>query len=897
MPALRPPCGRVRGVSSDRVAAIEGGWSWCATAPGAVRDPLDAAAARPAWHPVARPGTAADALAALGPAQAARALPPGEAGWDDLDWWWRGPLPATPADAAGTRWLEADGLATWVTLWCVDPAGDAAERLLDARGMFTGHRVALPPPPAEGRDWQIWLCARSLSAAPVPPRPRPRWRTPMVPAPWMRWRRTTLLGRTPGWSPPGPPVGAWRPMRLRWRRLAVAAPTMRTWLRPAEGGRPETGRIELSIGLPADLRRACLVLHGGGRSWRAALQPGSADPRVPDAPGVSGVPGVSEDGTVPWRGALTCDAPARWWPHTHGEPVTHRVAVEATDAQGHVHEIDLGPTGWSGLRVDTAAGDFALSAHGVPVFCRGAVWTPLDRPGRPAGAAAVRQAVAAVRAAGMNMLRVAGTMLPADEALLDACDAEGVLLWHDLPYASLDLPTDDPDWRAEAEAEVAQRLADWQGRPSLAVVCGNSELSQQAAMAGAPREAWAPRWFHETLAAEVARALPDVAWWPSSAWGGAVPHAVGAGTCSYYGIGAYLRDPADARHAGVRFASECLAFAQPPDDATLARIGPAPRAHQPAWKQGSPRDLGAGWDFDDVRDHYVAQLFGIDPLQVRRTDHARYLRLSRIACAERLADAFVQWRRAGSGCRGALVLWLRDLAPGAGWGLLDDRGRPKSGWHALARVLQPEAVLLTDEGLDGLRIHLVHDGPRPLARTLVLSVWQREGLRDEASRPVRLPAHGVATLDASGLFDLFTDLTHAWRFGPRDHLAVQARLLDAEGRVTAEHWHLPEGVAAAAAHGQGDDPGLLATVEVIDADTAEVTLTARRLALHVMFETPGFLPADDGLHLPPMRPRRVRLLRDPDEPGGLAGAPGWVQALDGGHPVFIRPAMAGGGPR
>ena len=49
-------------------------------------------------------------------------------------------------------------------------------------------------------------------------RPRPRWKAPMVEQQQIRWFRTTLLGRTPGWSPPA--TRGWRPLA---RRSNIAA--------------------------------------------------------------------------------------------------------------------------------------------------------------------------------------------------------------------------------------------------------------------------------------------------------------------------------------------------------------------------------------------------------------------------------------------------------------------------------------------------------------------------------------------------------------------------------------------------------------------------------------------------------------------------------------------------
>ena len=74
-----------------------------------------------------------------------------------------------------------------------------------------------------------------------------------------------------------------------------------------------------------------------------------------------------------------------------------------------------------------------------------------------------------------------------------------------------------------------------------------------------------------------------------------------------------------------------------------------------------------------------------------------------------MADAFGEWRRSRSTCAGALVWWLNDSVPGAGWGAVDVHGRPKAAYWYLRRALAPVAVWMTDEGTNGVAVHVAND--------------------------------------------------------------------------------------------------------------------------------------------------------------------------------------------
>ena len=850
--------------SAGRIAAslrqpIVDGWQLCATPAGQCEGPTQLDGLAPgSWIAAQAPGTVAAVLAAAG----RWSLDHAARRFDAEDWWYRVTFDAPAAAEHDELWLGFDGLAGVADVWL------NGQYLLRGDNMFVAYEREVRGLLRSGSN-TLQLRFASLDAALATRRPRPRWRVPMVEHQQLRWFRTTLLGRTPGWSPPVAAVGLWKDVWLE-RRAGPDVHALELQVRVTADG---VGEVELTCAMrpPADCLAAQLVLElrRGDDAYLCTLEP------------------AGQGGDVHFRGLLSVPDVALWWPHTHGEPTLYaaqlRLHLRGSD---EALVLPLRPIGFRTLALDTTDGRFALRVNGEPVFCRGACWMPLDVVSLRSPPHACRAAVVQACAAGMNMLRVSGATVYEDEAFFDACDETGMLVWQDFMFANMDYPADDAGFGASVRAEVAQQLAKWQARPSLAVVCGNSEVEQQAAMWGAPREHWRAPLFHATLRQSVGQALADVPYWPSSAHGGAFPHQADVGTSSYFGVGAYLRSVHDARRADLKFATACLALANVPDASTIARMpgGHALRVHHPGWKARAPRDLGAGWDFDDVRDHYLAELFGIDPLRCRYADHDRYLALGRVVSGELMARAFAEWRRPGSDCGGALVWFLRDLWAGAGWGLLDDSGQPKACFHYLRRALQPVTVSITDEGGNGLAAHVVNERAEALDAELQIALFgSGDALIARATHALHVPGRGACSVALAGCFDGFLDLSYAYRFGPPPATLVHVRLCRAGGADIAQAFFFPAGLPSAVHH----DIGLTAQLARDGDGCLALALQTTAFAQSVQIELDGHALDDNYFHMAPGT-RRCIVARPLGDPHAATAVKVQVSALNVSHAITLR---------
>lgn len=786
------------------------------------------------WVAAPVPGTAAQALRIAGdPGALTR-------DYDAEDWWWRCKFTVT---ASGRHTLTVGGIATSYEI-----ALNGITILADKCNMFVARELDLEL--ARGAHTLLLHCG-SLQPVLERHRPRPRWKSPELAHQNLRWIRTSLIGRQVGGVQSPAPVGPWRPITVR----ASNAPRIRARQLVTRCAADGSGSVELVVELAGVDRSPPVQVEVGGVSATLAVD--------------------ARDGVLVATGRVDVPDVERWWPHTHGAQPLYDVVVTTGTTRAVVARV-----GFRTVSVDRTDGGFTLILNDLPIFARGVCWSPTDPVSLQEDD--LRRHLETLRDGNHNIVRVSGTGVYPSTEFLDLCDELGLLIWQDCMLAFFDAPS-EADFSATLREEVDQLLRSFQGRPSLAVVCGSNEAEQQAAYLGLPPDQWVASVSTGLIPQLVEELTPGTPYVRSSPSESPVPSMANSGPSHYHGVGAGLQPTTDARRAEVRFASECLSIACPaePEDSIDGVVAQRRLGHHPQWKALIHRGAGASWDLEDIRRWYTRHLFGLDPIELRRADATRAAAIARCTVATVFEDVLSEWRRPGSPCAGAIVFEGHDIGFGGGIGIIDGHGRPKAPWYVMRRLMQPVAVTITYEGVNGLGIHIANDGPAVWDGHLRVDlVSEGERVGESFTLAVRAPAPGT-TVDLMTALGGFRDISYIHRFGPPAYDVVAVTLVAPCGSELSQASFLPgPRLRPVEAH-----LGLQAVARQRTADSWILEVSTSRFAQWVQIHIDGWQPDDSWFHLLPGATRSVRLRPRPDV---LPGPPrGEVDALNASHPTRI----------
>lgn len=173
--------------------------------------------------------------------------------------------------------------------------------------------------------------------------------------------------------------------------------------------------------------------------------------------------------------------PKLWWPYGYGEANIYdtEVALCKGDTVLATTTLNIGLREIKLDRTETLEEEnprFRFIVNGVPIFCRGSNWVPVDAY-HSRDKERYQKALEMASDVGCNMLRVWGGGVYEDEEFYDYCDRHGILVWQDFMMACQVTPM-NKGMMASLENEFTYIIKKLRNHPCLALWSGDNEIDQ-----------------------------------------------------------------------------------------------------------------------------------------------------------------------------------------------------------------------------------------------------------------------------------------------------------------------------------------------------------------------------------------------------------------------------------
>lgn len=350
---------------------------------------------------------------------------------------------------------------------------------------------------------------------------------------------------------------------------------------------------------------------------------------------------------------------------------------------------------------------FYFKLNGKPVFMKGANYIPPDSFISKKSGSIYHETIQNARKANMNMLRVWGGGVYADDEFYNACDANGILVWQDFMFACAMYPGDEK-FIENVKQEVIDNVNRLQNHPSIALWCGNNENDE-----GWHNWGWQKQFnyskadstqiwndYNKVFQELIPQTLDSILskekniYWPSSpsiGWGR--KESLTQGDSHYWGVW-WGKEPFEMYKKKVgRFMSE-YGFQGMPNIETLEKVIAKEDFNftSEAFKNHQKHPTG----FETITE-YMTRDFPV------ATSMEKYNYVSQLLQAHGMKIAIEAHRLAKPYCMGSLYWQLNDCWPVTSWSTLDYYGNWKAAHYQVKESFSPILLAVT-ENSDGYSI-------------------------------------------------------------------------------------------------------------------------------------------------------------------------------------------------
>ena len=458
-----------------------------------------------------------------------------------------------------------------------------------------------------------------------------------------------------------------------------------------------------------------------------------------------------------------------WWPNEMGEqPMTefevkiykNEKLVDTQKVKAGIRKIELIE------EPDSIGCAMYFKVNGKKVYIKGANYVPEEMIETWMSREKTEKLLVECVPAHFNMLRVWGGGIYPPDYFFDICDSLGIMVWQDFMFAGTTYPYSD-EFLNNVKEEAIQQVVHYQNHPSLALWCGNNEVSEgyvnwgwQKSMGWSDDDYAEMKRGMDSLFVDIFSQVVDTydgtrSYWassPKNGWG--KPESLTEGDVHYWGVW-WGELPYEAYLEKVgRFNSEFGYQAYPNIETKHQKH---PRGEELIQKHIERYVIST----EAKRNGEISSKFNeISPLpMVARNDNWECnVYYSQLSQAYGIGLAIEAQRAAKPYCMGTLYWQLNDAWPVISWSSIDYAGNKKILHENLKELYAPIliGVLPTTDG--NFTVYAVSDLYREINGILTLNVHDFDkNLLKSYSEQVLIPENGCIhlALDVNALVEEF----------------------------------------------------------------------------------------------------------------------------------------------